>query len=184
MTLLPPTRFPRRQPNRRTRSERPLLPRPWRCRSKTPSRLRRHRSRSSSTAAATTTAGSWVSPRAGCAFNLRPSMPAPSASTPPWFTSRTTGSGSKETYRRLCPHDFCQRTREDRNLWWRPEDRLATETVGTRDARNFWRRPRTAPGRGTKPQLLLHQGRRWSGLSLEPAHLFPLGRRLRAHRLL
>src|SRR6266851_5194052 len=56
--------------------------------------------------------------------------------------------------------------------------------MGTLAARNFWRRSRTAPDRGAKPQLLHHQSRRWSGLPLEPARLFPRGSQLRAHRLL
>src|SRR5260370_41576071 len=89
-----------------------------------------------------------------------------------------------QRYRRIRPHNFCQRAREDWYLRRWPEDYLAAEPVATLAARNLWRRSRAAADCWTKPHPVRHQGRRWSGPPPEPAPVFPLGSQLRAHWLL
>ncbi len=80
------------------------------CRLRMPSRLRPHRSRSFSMEAAMITAGSWASASPGCASGPRSSMPAPWASTLPWFTSRMTGWESRATLPPLSPQRFLRTT--------------------------------------------------------------------------
>ncbi len=85
---------------------------------------------------------------------------------------------------RLRPPDFPKRARQACNLRRWPQDRLAAKTMGALAARDFWRRSRTAAGHGLRPQHLLHTGRWWRRLPLEPSLVFPVGGRLRAHRVL